>query len=333
MTFPLHTEIRTPAQLTAAARAAYDAFDALLPLASILPTTLVASDQYEFVNEDKQDVDEVGFLAFDTTTPYGRTHGTSAKIGYLPPLGKSQLITEKDVRNGGDLGTVFEQRAIQTAEEAVVRLEKARAVALENGALKIQDNNLNFTIPFGRSGDHTVTAAPLWTAANSDPVADLITWQGVDGVQDADTLLISKTVLTALATNAKVIAAYEGRGDNLPSRISFTQVQSVFAGYGINLVEITSIYSNLVLGGQRINFPSPFSANKVLLVRSSGVGQTQLGLATEINEPSYGLTGSGPGLVSAAFVRNNPVGFDVMVRGLGLPVLTAPNHSLVATVA
>lgn len=332
MGFQLHTDIKNPTALTAAARAGFAETNSVFPLSAYLPILETESETWSFNVESKKQIDSAEFLTFDSETSYGRDFGTESKIGRLLPLGKKKLVNELDLRYVTDKGTLFENHAIQLGEQVAKLFETARAGVLVNGKFTYSENGVNASVDFGRPAANKITlaSADKWDASGSDPVAKIIEW--VSDFPEITTYLVPKSIIAKLAQNAKVIAEFLGRGDNLPGRIGFDDVAVVFAKYGINLVDSTTPYSNLTLGGQLVDFTNPLPADTVIGVRPNGIGQTQIGLASEVSNPEFGLQNAGPGLIAYATVNHDPEGFDIVARGFGFPVLTAARYTFTAKV-
>lgn len=328
----LHTAFKNPTALTAAARAGFDETNTAFPLSTYLPVLETESETFSYNLEQKKQIDSADFLSFDSETRYGRDFGSTSKIGRLLPLGKKKLVSELGLRYVTDKGALFENHAIQLGQNVAKTLELARASVLVNGKFEIESNDLNISVDFDRPADNTVVlaAAKRWDHQTSskydaDPIADVLKW--TTDFPEITVYLVPKAIIALLATVPAVIAEAVGRGDNLPNRIGFGDVISVFAKYGVTLVDSTTPYSNLTVGGQLVDFTNPLPANTIIGVRPAGIGQTQVGLASETQNPEFGLQTAGPGLIGYAAVNHDPEGFDIVVRGFGFPVLTASRYT------
>lgn len=328
----LHSDFKTPTDLTAAARAGMAETNDAFPLSQYLPILETESETFEYDIEQKKVIDGADFLSFDSETRYGRDTGTSAKTGRLLPLGRKKLARETDLRYVTDKGALFENHAIQLGQDAAKTLELARAKVLTTGKFTWSNDELNIEVDFGRPTGNTVTldAPKRWdhqttNAYDADPIADILGW--IEKFPEITVYLVPKSIIALLAVNPKVIGEAVGRGDNLPGRIGFGDVIATFAKYGVQLIDSTTPYSELTVGGQLVDFTNPLPANTIIGVRPAGVGQTQIGLASETQNPQFGLTAAGPGLIGYAAVNHDPEGFDIVMRGFGMPVLTAARYT------
>lgn len=340
----LNTDYRTPVEVTGAARAALEALAPALPLQRVLPDKQVPTLNFSFDSSGKQQIDLAEYRNFDTEAPYGRTAGRVEKTGKIPPISRKLPISEfTELSMYGDqdaIGAKVDDYAANLARGVAFRVELARAEVLRTGKLKLHENNLQANIDFGRKGSHTVTlsGASKWSAEDATPIDDIETWQGIlraDG-QVATSALVTLDVLVALSKNKQIIELSTVRASDNATRISLEAVRAVLAQFGLSDVTVVdTAYSGLDLG--RPVFP----AGSVVLLPTLGgfvegestLGETQWGIPAEAVQPQYGIgDGERPGLVGAVYANEDPIGLDVLVSSIVLPVLTGANSTLYASV-
>lgn len=338
----LNTDYRSAAELTAAARAASDTISGGLLLESYLPSQENFTLSYEFDATGLVTIGSAEFRSFDTEAPYGKTQGGITKSGKLPPISKKlpvRELQELQLTNQPDgIGRVLDRYAAQLGQEVAVRAELARGEAITTGKLVLAENGIVATIDYGRSSTHTVTAATLWSATGAKPLDDILSWvqtYTTDTGSAPETLLISRRILADLSKNADFISAAVG-SSAAPSRVSFDDVVSTLASYGVpRTVVFDKSYSKggtntrVIPDNVAILLPNPGDATVV----GGVLGTTQLGVPAEAIQPSYGIpSGEEAGIFAGAFDREDPIGMDVLVSAILLPVLSNANATFAATV-
>lgn len=343
----LNTDYRTPAQLTAAARDAAQTVaqgvngNGLL-LEPFMPSVQNTTLAYEFDGSGSQNIGSAEFRSFDAEAPYGATSSSITKSGKLPPISKKLPISELSelqLMNQVDaIGAKEEEHARSLGQQIATRAELARGEALETGKLTLSENGLVAEVDFGRQADHTVTAGTKWDQTGATPIDDLQSWIDVfvAGAGTAPgTLVISRKILATLAKNSDLIQAAV-RSSGAPSRVSYDDVKSVLNSYGIdNTVVFDESYlkggalTRVVSQEVALLLPDPGSAPIV----GGVLGTTQYGVPAEAIQPSYGIpAGEQAGIFAGAFSRTDPVGLNVLISAIMLPVLANANASMAATV-
>lgn len=335
----LNTDFRSAVQLTGAARAAIDAVSSALPLNRWLPNQSNPTLTYSFATNEKQDVDLAEFRSFDAEAPYGRSFGKITKEGKLPPISRKLPVsefTELQYAAGAEaLGGVLDGYAGSLGRGFAFRFELARAEAVRTGKLVLSENGLNATIDYGRDSSLTVTPSTKWSvSATATPLSDVIGWRQLKKLAQAPTaMLITLDAIAAASTTTEVIEAVVGRSDNLPARVSYDDVRNLFGRYGISSVTVVDdAYSQFNI--------SPFPSGSVVLLPGAGagvlggsLGVTAMGIPAEALQPSYGIPrAEAAGLFAGAFSREDPIGLDVLVSGIGLPVVQNANATVGASV-
>lgn len=136
-----------------------------------------------------------------------------------------------------------------------------------------------------------------------------------------------------ISKNTAIIELALGRSSGLPTAIPYEQALSVLRQYE---------FGNLLTNDERLidqtgTERSLFASDKVLFLPngsdafatamgSGPLGTLDLGITSEALEPDNGLGGSA-GLIAGAYKTEDPNGFDVLVGGIGLPVVTAADRT------
>jgi hypothetical protein len=337
-------------ELTGAARAAADAFNAATVLSKWLPAHDNATLDYSFEVSGAEDVDVAQFRAFDAAPQYGRLGPSITKEGTLPPISRQLPVTEfarfQFSNNDAALVSTLEGYGARLGVSIAARLELARVEAVLTGRLTLNENGISAAVDYGRDPAlaPVLTGANLWTAlTTAKPISNLIAWTRL--VQEKSNgslpgaLLVTRTIMNALMGNSEVIQLAIGRGTDLPSRVSADQVRQVVAGHALigDTIVVDESYS-------KFNFGSavwPDSTVALLPAASDlniggvgSLGTTDVGVPAEALNPEYELSeGDRPGIFAAVFDRDRPEGLDVLASAVALPLLQRANATLAAKVA
>lgn len=338
----------TPAELTGYIRTAlFDLPINQLRFAQWLPQVTIDDTRYSYASGGMGLAEASVFRSFDSESPIGRREGLGKVMGELPPISEKLPVKEYDQLRLRQLGAdevrpFIARDAERLARNINARFELARADALYNASVTINENGVVQTITFPRSGSHVVApAGALWSDhTTSVPIDDLITWvntyEATNGVAPG-VILMSKTVLFHLQQNAQLKGrAYPtaATADASLPLLNVSQTSDVLTGLGLPPIEIVD-------GQTKVNGVATRYApvNKILMLPAAGsttaseptdLGATLYGTTLESLEPDY--QGVGPGIVASSWKSRDPIHLWTHAAAIGLPVLTAPDLTLVATV-
>ncbi|MFJ4173404.1 major capsid protein [Microbacterium sp. NPDC089696] len=324
---------RTPAQLTAYARAAFRLHVEQYATAAMLP--LEASPTLTYSVNIGQSVlpAAASFRSFNTESEVGELGGGQTAEGKLPPISIRIPVDEHQelVMYGMEdaIAAAFERRAERTAQAVGSRFVLAQAEALVTGKVTIAERKLNVIVDFGRKAAQTGTAPTLWTANGADPIADL---DGMRAIMNKgiSSVLMSRAILSLLQTNEEIIKLVVGRGSDLPSRVSEEDVRSVLRDWGYGEIRVNEQTIINRSGVEQTLFP----ADKIVLLSGSEFGSTKLGVTAESLSPENGISrGEAAGLFSGATHTHDPEGYNVLVSAIGLPVVGTPDNTASLKVA
>lgn len=325
---PFTKNFRTPAQLTAAARAAFRAHVENYVTAGLLPTRANYTLDFSFGVGESVLPAAASFRSYSTESEVGTIVGGETKQGKLPPISIRTPVDEYQqlfMYNQQDgIGQAFEDRAIRNATAVGSRVVLAQAEAIQDGKVTINERNLTFSVDFGRKAGLTANASTPWsTTATATPIADLEALRAVLN-KSLDRVIVSQQTATYLQSNVDLIKTALGRGTDLPSRISWADVQAVFRDWQLGEVEINA---QKVVNRSGVEVPL-FAADKVIVLAGSSVGSTELGVTAESLQSDNGISqGEAAGLFSGASQQDDPAGYNVLVSAIALPVAQATNDT------
>lgn len=330
----LWTDVIQPANVTAFARTAAEGLDLRAgTLSDIFPNINPGGTTYSWTVGAV--LDEVAeYRAFDAESALGRSKGSSRRTSELLPVSLKKRLSEYDqyVLAGANapetLVNASERISGELAEAQVNRQALLRGASLVSGRLAITDadGGVVVDVDFGRRADFTKTAATLWSAAGSDPIADLETWlaqyEEVNG-RTPTHLILSRRVLS-VARLRLIEAGYFGRTEAV--NVTTDMINTQLVDRGLPAVSINERRA----AGQRV-----IPDNRVILASSEGAGGTVWGTTIEAADPRYGLANAGlevPGLVVGAYRTEDPQVAFIRSNAVVLPVLANPDLTISATV-
>lgn len=319
---------RTPAQLTAVARAAYRAHVEKYSTAALLPSQANYTLDFTFGASDDVLPAAASFRSYSTESEVGTLAGGSTRQGKLPPISIRTPVDEFQqlfMYNQQDgIGDAFEKRAIRNAQAVGSRIVLAQAEAIQDGKVTIAERQLTFEVNFARKAALTATAGTSWaTVATATPLADLEAMRNVLGKRIVKSI-VSQQAATYLQTNVDLIKTALGRGSDLPNRISWADVQAVFRDFNVGELEINT---ETVVNRLGVEVPV-YATDKVVVLAGTQVGSTELGVTAESLRADNGISQrEAPGLFSGAKEEDDPSGYNVLVSAIALPVARATNNT------
>jgi hypothetical protein len=347
MSFLLTSDFFPPAELTGVMRAAlFDLPVNRFALAQWLPNVEVNDITYEFVKGGQGLAEASVYRSWDTESRIGRRETIGKVMGELPPISEKMVLTEyqqQRLRSLDDdaLLPFIARDAERIARNIGARFEVARGDAIFNGSVTINENGVQQTISFGRSGGHSVTAAVLWTNYDdATPLDDLESWVQTyidDTGEPPGAILTSRSVAAhfrrtaqvrgqvfPMATAAPTVSAEQARSVldslNLPPFIIY-DAQVKIAGSTTRVTPVDKLALLPAPGATASNTPSE-------------LGATLLGTTIEATDPDYGIApGEQPGIVAANYTSTDPKRLWTHGAAVGVPILTNPDLSFVADVA
>lgn len=330
---------RTPSALTGIARGALQGVYESSMVSRYLPLSENQRLDFNFTTNSTTLPRAASYRSFNTEADQTVFEGGQSAQGKLPPISRRYNVDEYSHIQmiGGDLGAEFERKAEAIAAQVAVRLIQGAADSIETGRLEINERGLRFELDYGRRSELTATAATAWTDPDADVIGDLEALRDAFGSTPGG-VLIPETVQRHLSFNKGIIEFAVGRADNLPSRVSYTDVLSVLGSFGFS-----NFFTNREeFIDQNGSARTLFSQDKVIFLPgeqnalgtalgSGPLGTTDIGVAAESLNPENGIGGT-PGVFAGALASHNPEGFDVLVSAIGLPILQNADRTAVMTV-
>lgn len=333
----LWNEIVAPDELTAYARREQEELYRVDSLATLFPQVTTMGNTVSYTVTENGLVPTAEFRSYDAEASIGGKTQKGRKITLeLPPLSQKNRIGELDImRSRGNLPDEVQRKTIAGTTSDVVgavedRMELARGEILETGRLTIEENGLYVDEDLGRDSDMTVAATTPWDDVDAAIIDELLGWietysdKGSNGVPEV--MVGSLKLRMALQKNLQVLSAISTV--NTPVLASAEQLNQVLAAHGLPRFVTYDRKVNVAGVTRRV-----LSAEKLFFAPAANLGATVWGEAAEAYDPEYALSpGAEGGIVAAAHKTHDPYGFWVRATGVALPILTAPNASMVAGV-
>lgn len=343
----LMTDYFTPAELTGYVRAAL----ADLPVNQFslrrwLPTRYVPDLEYRYNKGTGGLIPAAQYRSYDAESPIAKRKGIERRSGSLPPMSEKIRLGEYDrlrIQANPDQsirGQILDD-AVLLAKKLEARAEKARADALVNGSVTLNENGVVANVDFGRNPSNAVTAATLWSVtATADVLGDLTTWVqyyvDVNGEPPA-AFVTSNKVKGYMLRNA-AIRQLAGTLIGSPTILSSDQLNAAMESHDLPMVytydakyeDPSGAGARFIADNVGLLLPSPVAPDSW---ESTQLGATFWGNTAESLEPNYGLAGDEPGIVVGNYKVENPLGLWTNAAAISLPVLANPDLSMKCTVA
>ena len=330
--------------LSAAARVAYNMITSKMPLAPWFPARTNPGLDFAFDRRVASGADVAEFRDFDAENTLGQTFGNARLSGTLPPIGRNYRLLEyeqaqfyNEGKKNAATAQYLMERVGDGARAIARRLEQARIDAVLNGSVTLNENGVSAIVDFARDASltETLAGADLWSAATSDPVADIEGWmeaaRDVSGVLPT-TALVSHNVYEAMRTNAALLdVAYAGMA-SVGTRIRRDDLVTV-VGTETGLLSVVDMDRAYAIPD--LDMGNPWPDNKFVLVSSPGAafGRTEFGIVPMATDPKFGISEADrSGLFSYAFDHDNVFGLWASINALAIPTMPGVNMTFVANV-
>lgn len=341
MALVLTTDYVQPAELTGYTREALENLPAnRFTLNRWLPDRRIDDLQYRFERGGGGLTEAATYRAYDAESPIGKRPGLERVTGQLPPISRKIMLGEFDqlqlrrATNDTIRNYVFRDGE-RLARQIAARVELARGDALVNGSVTINENGVQATVSFGRSGTHSVTAAASWATSTTDIVADMMTWRDVyvasNGVRPGR-MAFSTKVLGYIMRNEK-FRQLLGTTLGTPGIVSEAAVRSVLEAYGLPPYELIDEQINVNGSATRVvpedvflYLPEPASD-----ADDTELGATLWGTTLEAGDPRYSLE-EPAGIVAGSYKDEDPMALWTKAVAIVLPVVANPNLTFKADV-
>ncbi|MFC8583235.1 major capsid protein [Streptomyces sp. NPDC057217] len=336
----LIAEYATPAELTGYAREALrDREENQFGLNRWLPNATINDLSYRFTRGGGGLTDAAVYRAYDAESDIGIRPGGARVSGELPPISRKIPVSEYDqirMRNinaNEELRDALEADSVRLVSAIAARVELARGDALFNGSVTINENRLQASVDFARSGSHSVTAATSWNDTENSPAYDyfqswLDTYNTTNG-QLPEFTLMSRKAYNLLRRNKQIRElAYRG-ASTAPGVLTRDDLNNILGDFDIPPVVIYDAKVNVDGVATRVT-----PEDKILFLPAQGeaAGKTLWGVPVEANDPRYGLQGDAAGVAVGAYKSEDPQTLWTRATAIALPVVAAPDLTFVADV-
>lgn len=353
------TDFVDPATLTGLIRGAlFELEENRFTLSSELPSESTPDGGIDFSYlRGQQRLTEAGvFRAFDTESPLVRREGLSREYGEVLPISHKATIGEREwlqlkrLQGQEDILRFIRKDVALLARIIGSRIELARADALWNGKVTINENGLKAVADFGRSASANLdftnasqwdgTARVVWTDhANSTPIDDFLImgdkYEALNGVRPARAKMSLWAYSNMLRSAQLQAYAYPLVTAGERPRLTDEQARSVLGQFSglptIELYDAKVDIANATTGVRETKRVSP--ADRILLLPGTeeegyDLGATYFAPPAEVDLPEYAaVAGEVPGLVAGMWHKNDPVSRWMHAAAITMPALRDPNLS------
>lgn len=339
----------TPEQASALTNGAFDAYNKALPTSGLFPVVNVNDIRVNWIPNSRRKVTEAKFYAYNTQAPLDTefANGSAMSMNLLHMQEAHLLNEEQIIVNRGMsadwVRSKLEESFINFGHAFALRLEAARAEALVNAKLDLDENDLKHPYDFRRDTTLNVSlSTKKWNASTSDPVVDVRGW--IKTVQKAEgdtpqTLITTRDVIETISTNENLLHHVTNVTTTEPQPIYVdARVRAAFNSVGIkDIILIDELYRKF----QRdfgIDLPRKitdyFPENTIMLVPdfTSAVGSTAVGITAEQVTASYGLQNTKGASSYVYDADHGVIGPTALSRMTAMPVLSMANNTFKATV-
>lgn len=343
---PLWTDLMTPVEATGIARDEQYLIEQSKggTLARYLPNVFVDSDHVRFYPGSSGLVDVAAYRAFNAPPEIGKGQGLVRKTIDLPSIARNEPIDEMTQK---ELARLSDDRIRKSIEAAIrrnvqaisSRQELTRGIAIEQGKVVVDTENVWINDDYGRNAALTITAASLWSTAGVDRITAMNAWLDVYKTYNNGALpgavVMGSTAWAAYASGSQFATALVG-GATRPGLKA--EILALAESAGIPPIEVydRSVSVNgvttKVLSSNKIYFlpeaVAPDDQNGSLL------GATYWGRTVSAGFDSWDIQpDEQPGIVCGVF-KDDSVGSSIEVQGdsIGEPVLANANASMTITV-
>lgn len=341
MALVLTSDYVEPAELTGYVRGALeDRPQNRFVLERYLPDRPIDDLQYRFEKGGGGLTEAATYRSYDSESPRGTRPGLERVRGELPPISRKLSLGEYDQlqlrRSTNDTVRRYIFRdAERLTRQIAARVEIARGDALVNGQVTINENGVQATVSFGRSGTHSVTAAASWALAATDIITDLVTWRDVyvatNGVRPGR-MMFSTKILGYIMRN-EGFRELAGSLLGTPKMVSEATIRSVFDMFGLppyelndEQVKVAGVATRIIPEDALLFLPEPTENPE-----ETELGATLWGTTLEASDPRYSLE-TPEGIVAGSYKDEDPMALWTKAVAIVLPVVANPDLTFKADV-
>jgi hypothetical protein len=339
----------TPAELTgfALAEAENELHLNAESLARFMPNENVEVPFVHGALEASQGTGMAGFRGWDVEPGMGKANQKGKDFHVdLAPVTEKGIVSEKDrmtLLNGS-----LEERTKKLVEDSAAarvisvgnRVEFARAQAIFDGKIQIDDNGFKDLIDFNRPAEASTTLDKLWSDPTTDPLDDLedmiAAREAIAGSSDPVAALMSRKIYRMIK-KSKSLRASLGLPVNSRGRISDEELNSLLMEIGIaEVVVYDHTYGpagakvRLTPEDKLVLLPTTVGINDG---KASNVARTFWTRSSEAAKPNYGLAPDAQfGIVVGAFEEEDSAKIWTKADAVVAPAIVHPEYFFSAKV-
>lgn len=209
------------------------------------------------------------------------------------------------------------------------RIEAMRMEVLANGIVRVNENDLDFSVNYHVPDEHKEALAGdnQWTNENSDPLADFERW--IDALDTPPTrALTSRKIYRTLAQHPKMIAAIFGRDSGRV--VSRADLDAFMTTHGYPVIRTYDEKYKFQEKDGTYTTRKYFPENKIALFNDDLLGETLYGPTAEENrlsrDPSIDTSLVGNVLAAVYDESKDPVGTWTKAVATALPSFAAADE-------
>ena len=206
-------------------------------------------------------------------------------------------------------------------DEAITRREEWMAAQiLFTGKVDIIGEDVNATLDFDFTNKETLSGTDLWSAAESDPIADLKRWRKEvikkSGV-NPDRVILASDVVDAFVNNEKVKESLDNRrivlGQILPNGVTYIGAISIL---GLDIYSYDEWYYDEELKADKSMVPD----GKVMLASSNARSSMLYGAVTLTDQTTNQFVTYEGARIPDSWVKKDPPARILQINSRPLPV-------------
>lgn len=339
----------TPAELTGFARDEAELVPHLNEdsLARFMPNEEVEVPFVHGALEASKSTGMAGFRGWDVEPGLGKASEKGKDFHLdLVPVTEKGIISEKEQMTF--LNGSLEERTKKLVQDSCVervisvgnRVEFARAQAIYEGKIQIDDAGFKDLIDFNRPAESILTLDKLWSDTTTDPLDDLedliALRESISGSTDPVAALLSSKVLRAIK-KSKSLRASLGYAATSRGRVSTEELFGLLADIGI--AEVVVYDHQYGAAGSKVRFTPE---NKIVLLpttvgindgKASNIARTFWTRSSESKKANYALASDAQfGVVVGAFEDEDSAKITTKADAVVAPGIVHPEYFLTATV-
>ncbi len=217
---------------------------------------------------------------------------------------------------------------------ASVARERMRMQLLSTGTIVMGVNGQSYSYDYELDADQKYTASKLWSAADSDPIADIQAMQQVQvdkGKAKPTRAIVSQAVMTALMKNSSIREQLSAG-----MAVKLTLKESDVRTYILDVTGVTLAVYDKSYRDEEDVVQKYFPTDLFVLIPEGNLGETMFGTTPEEADLRGGVNAEvsivDTGVAITVFNTVNPVSREMIVSQVVMPSFTASDEIVIGTV-